>query len=245
MTRGLRAAKRVCAGCRMNAPSCGTGLVKTLTMSILEDGPGVAKTAPRKSRRILGEEELPDHGGGVAAVNTLRRIAGWLAPYRTSMVLALVADHAGRAVQPARAAPGAGADRPGGNPGPVGRLAALRGGAAAWSSPSQAGLALGNGLLIGRIGQGVVRDLRHRLYDRLQRLSPGLLRQDPQRGDPVAADGRRRGDPGLRDQPDVHDPDRPGDDRGDLGPAAGARLAAGRGGAAASPRSSRSTSATS
>ncbi len=32
-------------------------------------------------------------------------------------------------------------------------------------------LSLGNGLLIGRIGQGVVRDLRHLLYDRLQRLS--------------------------------------------------------------------------
>src|SRR6185437_11189109 len=35
---------------------------------------------------------------------------------------------------------------------------------------AQAGFGLANGLVIGRVGQGVVRDLRHRLYDRLQRL---------------------------------------------------------------------------
>ena len=40
-------------------------------------------------------------------------------------------------------------------------------------------LALCNGLLIGRIGQGVVRDLRHRLYDRLQRLSLAYYDRTP------------------------------------------------------------------
>jgi ATP-binding cassette, subfamily B, bacterial MsbA len=36
---------------------------------------------------------------------------------------------------------------------------------------AQAGFGLANALVIGRVGQGVVRDLRHRLYERLQRLS--------------------------------------------------------------------------
>ena len=43
----------------------------------------------------------------------------------------------------------------------------------------QAVLALSNGLLIGRIGQGVVRDLRHQLYDRLQRLSLAYYDKTP------------------------------------------------------------------
>ena len=56
---------------------------------------------------------------------------------------------------------------------------------------------------------------------------PGLLRQDPQRGDPLPGDGRRRRDPGVRDRPDLHDPDRPGNDRGHRCAAALERLAAG------------------
>jgi subfamily B ATP-binding cassette protein MsbA len=43
----------------------------------------------------------------------------------------------------------------------------------------QATLALSNSLLIGRIGQGVVRDLRHQLYDRLQRLSLSYYDKTP------------------------------------------------------------------
>ncbi|HKM55041.1 MAG TPA: ABC transporter ATP-binding protein, partial [Isosphaeraceae bacterium] len=43
----------------------------------------------------------------------------------------------------------------------------------------QASLALANNLLIGRIGQGVVRDLRHLLYDRLQRLSLAYYDKTP------------------------------------------------------------------
>jgi subfamily B ATP-binding cassette protein MsbA len=44
---------------------------------------------------------------------------------------------------------------------------------------AQAALSYGNSLLIGRIGQGVVRDLRHRLYDRLQRLSLAYFDRTP------------------------------------------------------------------
>jgi ATP-binding cassette, subfamily B, bacterial MsbA len=103
-------------------------------------------------------------------MNTLDRIAGWLAPYRRSMALAfvlttlaalfnlpvplLVQELVDRVVT-------------------QGRWSALP-----WYALGlflvfavQAVLSLGNGLLIGRIGQGVVRDLRHLLYDRLQRLS--------------------------------------------------------------------------
>ena len=103
-------------------------------------------------------------------MNTLDRIAGWLAPYRKSMALAfvlttlaalfnlpvplLVQELVDRVVT-------------------QGRWIALP-----WYALGlflvfavQAVLSLGNGLLIGRIGQGVVRDLRHLLYDRLQRLS--------------------------------------------------------------------------
>jgi len=43
----------------------------------------------------------------------------------------------------------------------------------------QASLALANNLMIGRIGQGVVRDLRHQLYDRLQRLSLAYYDKTP------------------------------------------------------------------
>ena len=103
-------------------------------------------------------------------MNTLDRIAGWLAPYRRSMTLAfvlttlaalfnlpvplLVQELVDRVVT-------------------QGRWSALP-----WYALGlflvfavQAVLSLGNGFLIGRIGQGVVRDLRHLLYDRLQRLS--------------------------------------------------------------------------
>jgi subfamily B ATP-binding cassette protein MsbA len=44
---------------------------------------------------------------------------------------------------------------------------------------AQAGFGLANGLVIGRVGQGVVRDLRHRLYDRLQRLGLAYYDKTP------------------------------------------------------------------
>jgi subfamily B ATP-binding cassette protein MsbA len=121
--------------------------------------------------KLKSKTIFPDQGGrGDKAMNTLDRIAGWLAPYRRSMALAfvmttlaalfnlpvplLVQELVDRVVT-------------------QGRWSALP-----WYALGlflvfavQAVLSLGNGLLIGRIGQGVVRDLRHLLYDRLQRLS--------------------------------------------------------------------------
>lgn len=44
---------------------------------------------------------------------------------------------------------------------------------------AQAGLSLMNALVIGRVGQGVVRDLRHQLYERLQRLSMAYYDRTP------------------------------------------------------------------
>jgi subfamily B ATP-binding cassette protein MsbA len=44
---------------------------------------------------------------------------------------------------------------------------------------AQAGFGLANTLLIGRVGQGVVRDLRHRLYERLQRLGLAYYDKTP------------------------------------------------------------------
>ena len=103
-------------------------------------------------------------------MRTLGRIWNWLRPYRKSMALAmvltalaafcnllvplLVQELIDRVVSLGRWA----------------RLPLYSAGLFAVFT-AQAALALGNGLLIGRVGQGVVRDLRHRLYDRLQRLS--------------------------------------------------------------------------
>jgi subfamily B ATP-binding cassette protein MsbA len=111
-------------------------------------------------------------------VNTLGRIAGWLAPYRWSMALAL-------ALTTLAALPNL--------PVPLlvqelidrvvtrNRWDALPIYAAGLFAvfAAQAALSYGNGLLIGRIGQGVVRDLRHQLYDRLQRLSLAYFDRTP------------------------------------------------------------------
>jgi ATP-binding cassette, subfamily B, bacterial MsbA len=43
----------------------------------------------------------------------------------------------------------------------------------------QAVLAWSNSLAIGRIGQGVVRDLRHRMYERLQQLGLAYYDKTP------------------------------------------------------------------
>ncbi len=111
-------------------------------------------------------------------MNTLRRIAGWLAPYRTLMVLALLLTTlAALCNLPVPLLVQELIDR-----------VVTRG---QWRTlpfyaaglllvfAAQAGLVLCNGLLIGRIGQGVVRDLRHSLYDRLQRLSLAYYDKTP------------------------------------------------------------------
>ena len=43
----------------------------------------------------------------------------------------------------------------------------------------QAGVGWVNGLVVGRIGQGVVRDLRHRLYERLHRVGLAYFDRTP------------------------------------------------------------------
>ena len=114
--------------------------------------------------------ELPDHGGGDFAVKTLARIAGWLAPYRGPMCLALVLTSlAALCNLPVPLLVQELIDRVV-TRGQWGMLPLFAVGLLA-VFVVQALLSLANGLLIGRIGQGVVRDLRHQLYDRLQRLS--------------------------------------------------------------------------
>ena len=111
-------------------------------------------------------------------MNTLRRIAGWLSPYRTLMALAvvlttlaalcnlpvpiLVQELIDRVVTQSQ----------------WGALPLYAAGLLVVYA-AQASLSMCNGLLIGRIGQGVVRDLRHRLYDRLQRLSLAYYDRTP------------------------------------------------------------------
>jgi ATP-binding cassette, subfamily B, bacterial MsbA len=102
-------------------------------------------------------------------VNTLRRIGGWLAPYRGRMTLALVLTTLACLFN---------------LPVPllvqelVDRVVTQN----QWNAlplyafalfgvfAVQTILTLFNSLVIGQIGQGVVRDLRHRLYERLQQL---------------------------------------------------------------------------
>jgi ABC-type multidrug transport system fused ATPase/permease subunit len=111
-------------------------------------------------------------------VNTLRRIAGWLAPYRTSMVLALLLTTlAALCNLPVPLLVQELIDRVV-TRGQWGALPIYAAGLLVVYA-AQASLFLCNGLLIGRIGQGVVRDLRHRLYDRLQRLSLAYYDRTP------------------------------------------------------------------
>ena len=102
-------------------------------------------------------------------MNTLGRIAGWLGPYRQRMAAALVLTTLAAVLN---------------LPVPLlvqelidrvvtqGRWEHLPVYAVGLFLvfAAQAGLAWGNSLTIGGIGQGVVRDLRHQLYERLQQL---------------------------------------------------------------------------
>ncbi len=111
-------------------------------------------------------------------MNTLRRIAGWLAPYRTSMAFALLLTTlAALCNLPVPLLIQELIDRVI-TQGQWGALPLFAVGLLL-VYVAQASLALGNGLLIGRIGQGVVRDLRHLLYDRLQRLSLAYYDRTP------------------------------------------------------------------
>ena len=111
-------------------------------------------------------------------MKTLARIGGWLAPYRGQMILALVLTTLACLCNlPVPLLVQALVDRvvTQGHWGALPLYASLLFGVFA----VQAGLALVNGLVVGRIGQGVVRDLRHRLYDRLQQLGLAYYDKTP------------------------------------------------------------------
>jgi ABC-type multidrug transport system fused ATPase/permease subunit len=111
-------------------------------------------------------------------VKTLVRIGGWLAPYRGRMFLAMVLTTLACLFNlPVPLLVQAMVDRvvTQGRWGALPLYAASLFGVFA----AQAGLAWLNSLVIGRIGQGVVRDLRHRLYERLHQVSLAYYDQTP------------------------------------------------------------------
>ncbi len=102
-------------------------------------------------------------------MKTLARIGGWLAPYRGRMTLAMVLTTLACVFNlPVPLLVQAMIDRVA----TQGRWGALPMYAAMLLAvfAAQAGLAWLIGLVVGQIGQGVVRDLRHRLYDRLHQV---------------------------------------------------------------------------
>lgn len=111
-------------------------------------------------------------------MSTLPRIGSWLAPYRGRMALALALTAVACLLNLAiplvfqRLIDGMVS---GGGWRTLGRfvltLLAI--------FAAQAGLSLANARVIGRVGQGVVRDLRHGLYERLQKLSLAYYDRTP------------------------------------------------------------------
>ncbi len=102
-------------------------------------------------------------------MKTLARIGVWLAPYRGRMILAMVLTAVACVFNlPVPLLVQAMIDRVA----TQGRWGALPMYAAMLLAvfAAQAGLAWLIGLVVGQIGQGVVRDLRHRLYDRLHQV---------------------------------------------------------------------------
>ena len=111
-------------------------------------------------------------------VKTLRRIGGWLAPYRGRMTLAMVLTTLACLFNlPVPLLVQALVDRVvtqnRWNALPLYALALFG------VFAVQAGLALFNSLVIGQIGQGVVRDLRHLLYERLQQVGLAYYDKTP------------------------------------------------------------------
>ena len=147
-------------------------------------------------------------------MKTMRRIGGWLAPYRGRMILAMVLTALACLFNlPVPLLVQAMVDR-----------VVTQG---HWDA-----LPLYAALLFGVFAVQAVLAWVNSLVDRPDRpggrprpaapalraapaARPGVLRPDPQRRDHRAGDGRRRRDPGVRDRPDLHDPDRPGHDAGD------------------------------
>src|SRR5262245_34511729 len=139
------------------------------TRSRSDDWPRERVLAKRAESSILGQAVTDGKLTRRPIVKTLRRIAGWLAPYRWRMMLALALTSLACLFNlPVPLLVQELVDR-----------VATRG---QWSAlplfaislcvvfAVQALLSLWNSLVIGRIGQGVVRALRHLLYERLQQL---------------------------------------------------------------------------
>jgi ATP-binding cassette, subfamily B, bacterial MsbA len=111
-------------------------------------------------------------------VNTLRRIGGWLTPYRGRMILALVLTTLACLFNlPVPLLVQALVDRvvTENHWGALPLYALLLFGVFS----VQAALVWINGLIVGEIGQGVVRDLRHLLYERLQQLGLAYYDKTP------------------------------------------------------------------
>jgi ATP-binding cassette, subfamily B, bacterial MsbA len=111
-------------------------------------------------------------------VNTLRRIGGWLTPYRGRMTLALVLTTLACLFNlPVPLLVQALVDRvvTENRWGALPLYALLLFGVFG----VQAALVWVNGLIVGQIGQGVVRDLRHLLYERLQQLGLAYYDKTP------------------------------------------------------------------
>jgi ABC-type multidrug transport system fused ATPase/permease subunit len=103
-------------------------------------------------------------------LNTLRRIVAWVAPYRGSVLLASLLTGLACLLNPVPPLLVQGLiDQviAGGRWGTLPAFAAALLGASA--AQGVVGLAMAQ--VVGRVGQGVVRDLRHRVYDHLQTLS--------------------------------------------------------------------------
>jgi ABC-type multidrug transport system fused ATPase/permease subunit len=111
-------------------------------------------------------------------VKTLARIRDWLAPYRGRMILAMLLTTLACLFNlPVPLLVQAIVDRVAtqGHWGALPVYAALLFGVFA----AQAGISWLNNLVVGQVGQGVVRDLRHRLYERLHQVGLAYYDQTP------------------------------------------------------------------
>jgi ABC-type multidrug transport system fused ATPase/permease subunit len=120
-----------------------------------------------------------DHSGdAVSRIGTLGRLAGFLAPYRQRVALAIALTVPGSLLSlPAPLLVQAMIDHAAATGG-LARLPLYVAGLIAVFA-AQAGVAVAMTRVIGPVGLGVVRDLRHRLYARLQRLDLSYYDRTP------------------------------------------------------------------
>ncbi len=141
-------------------------------------------------------------------MSTTRRLLGLVAPYRGGVALAVVLTALACVLNlPAPLLIQGLVDRVVTD----GNLAALPTFAAALLAvfAGQAAVAMATAWAIGPVGLGVVRDLRHALYARLQRLGLAFYDRTPTGAILSRADGRRRRRAVGHHRADAGDPDRP------------------------------------